>query len=281
MPSVPITRMCCAMRLRPRSERGLAWRAAAEPSSAAVPDEPSGSVHRAAVHPLDARPRSVSVVLHQLHLAGVVPGPRRWHPGVTPQAAPGAARVPAPAVDGRHPGRGDEVRAAHWFGGRPVLRGWRSRHRATRKRAGAAGGVPAGGVDLRVHRSATGPPDERGQTAPQGVRARHCWQPGGHRVVLSAGLVRAATGRLVRGPGGHAAAALGPKLAGSGVYRRYADRRVGHRLEHRLRVLLVAVLQDRTHADHQRARLRAQRQRERPSIHAALGREGALLSAAV
>ena len=72
------------------------------------------------------------------------------------------------------------------------------------------------------------------------------------------------------GPGPDHPAAVGPTLARPRLHGRAAGAspaviawNIGHGL------LVVAVLQDRPHADRQRARLRAERQRERPPGHAA------------
>ena len=87
-----------------------------------------------------------------------LPGSRRRHPLGAPQATTRAAHVPAAPAVRRHPDRRDQVRAQDRLGRRPVLRRGRVRHRAARKRAGAARRVSAGQPAVRVHRPTAGHP---------------------------------------------------------------------------------------------------------------------------
>src|SRR5450631_1670878 len=97
MGSAPITPTSSAESsiARHRNDDRLARRAAKAPRRTTLSDQLPGAVCRAAVYPLDASPRAVPVVLHQLHPAGVVPRPRRGHPLSQAQAATWSADVPA------------------------------------------------------------------------------------------------------------------------------------------------------------------------------------------
>src|SRR5207248_9074008 len=99
---------------RARADDGcLAWRAAQACGRSAVSDQLPRSVRRIAVHPLDAGPRAVPVVLHQLHPAGVVSRTGRRHSVSPKKAAHRPAHLPAAAAVRGHPDRRHALRAPH------------------------------------------------------------------------------------------------------------------------------------------------------------------------